>query len=608
MEAYLDQTKDSLKEYGISINLTEDNFEEELDKLIDTTPYAAMKDALKETKDQLKDLKKYKDGIAEYTDGVEELDDSVEEALENFDFELSNLTMFLKQADNPRIFATKNDKIVDIEVGMVAGVIVFILLAYVISVFVVHSIESESSIIGTLYSMGVTKNDLLVHYITLPVVVTFIGGLAGVLAASTGVLAPTIAESSYAYFSIPVFTFSVPSYLWVFSVAVPPLIAAVVNVLVIRGKLNRTALSLIRNENKQKGIKKINLRGMQFVTAFRIRQMLRELRSTLAVVLGMFLSLLVFMIAVDCYVLCTNIAQDYENDTKFEYMYNLKYPEENAPSDAEEAYAYTCKKATMGFNFDVTILGLKKDSSYFDVSTTKSKVDVIISSAFAEKFGLHKGDDFIVTDEDKELKYAFRIEEITSYSSGFFIFMDIDEMRDMMGKSDEYYNVLLSDHKLDIDPGRVYSITSREDIVNGSSVFTSLMMPMIYVISFASVLIFCLVMYLMMKVMIDRSAYNISLIKVFGYRRKEIKKLYLDGNFYIIALGALICLPLSKHIMNNLFPFMISNVSCGLNVDTPFLFYVVAYVSILALYFVINAVLVRRLNRFTPAEVLKNRE
>ena len=62
-----------------------------------------------------------------------------------------------------------------------------------------------------------------------------------------------------------------------------------------------------------------------------------------------------------------------------------------------------------------------------------------------------------------------------------------------------------------------------------------------------------------MKVMIDRSAYNISLIKVFGYKRKEIRKLYLDGNFYVVAIGALICLPLSKYIMNKLFPFMISN-------------------------------------------------
>ena len=621
-DAYLEQTSGALKDYGMDGELTESNYENKLDSLIETNDSAMMRAVLEDAKNQLSDLQDYKDGLAEYTDGVdelhdgledmsdgvEELDESVDDALEEFDFELSNLTSFIKYEDNPRIFATKNDKIVDIEVGIIAGVIIFILLAYVISVFVVHSIESESSIIGTLYSMGVTKNDLLLHYITLPVVVSFIAGLTGVLVAATGVMAPMIAESSYAYFSIPVFSFKIPAYLWVYSVVVPPVIAIIVNVLVIRSKLNKTALSLIRNEVKQKGVKKVNLKNMNFVSAFRLRQMLREIRSTLAVVLGMFLSLLIFMLSVNCYVLCSNLAKDYENDTKFEYMYTLKYPEKEAPEDAEAAYMYTCKKFTMGYNFDVTILGIDDDNPYFDVETEDSKMDVVVSSAFAEKFRLRKGEEFTLTDEDKDIKYAFSVKEITKYSSGFYIFMDIDIMREMMGESSDYYNALFSDKEISIDPGRVYSTTTREDIVKGASVFTDLMMPMVYTISFASAAIFCVVMYLMMKVMIDRSAYNISLIKVFGFNRKEIKKLYLDGNFYIIAIGALICIPLSKLIMNKMFPFMISNVTCGLNVKAPFIYFVVIYLVIIVLYLVINNLLVRRLNKFTPAEVLKNRE
>ena len=621
-DTYLEQTSTALAGYGIDVDLTENNFEKKLDEIIEVSEDPTLIAALEDTQDQLKELKDFKDGLNDYTDGVDELydglsdmsdgvgdlDESVNDALNEFDFELSNLTIFLKQSDNPRIYATKSDKVVDIEVGIIAGSIIFVLLAYVISVFVVHSIESESSIIGTLYSMGVTKNDLMLHYVTLPVVVTFVSGLIGALVASTGILVPMVAASSYSYFSIPEFSFKVPSYLWVYSVVCPPLIAVIVNVLVIRSKLNRPALSLIRNEQKQKGIKKINLKGFGFVSAFRLRQMLREMRSTLAVVFGMFLSILIFMIGVNCYVLCTNIVDDYTNDTKFEYMYTLKYPEEIPPEGAETAYAYTCKKAAMGYNFDVTILGIDDDSPYFDVKPSDSKVDIYVSSAMAEKFDLSVGEEFVVSDEDKELKYAFTVKDIVKYSSGFYIFMDIDTMRDMMGESNDYYNVIFSDKKVDIDPGRLYSTTTKSDIVKGTSVFTELMMPLIYILSFSSAIILCVVMYLMMKVMIDRSAYNISLIKVFGYKRKEVRKLYLDGNFYVIAIGALICIPLAKILMNSLFPFMIPNVACGMNVEAPKIFYVVSYLVVIALFFVINALLVRRLNKFTPAEVLKNRE
>lgn len=622
-DSYLDSTSAALAGYGMDVDLTEKNYVRELNDLIEKSPSEALADSLKDTLEQLNDLKDYKDGIKEYTDGVEELydgtdemsdgvkdlDEAVDDMLEEFDFSLSNMTSFLKRADNPRIFATKNDKMVDIEVGIIAGVIIFILLAYVISVFVVHSIERESSIIGTLYSMGVTKKDLMLHYVSLPVVVTFIAGLVGLLVASTGIMAPTIAESSYLYFSIPQFTFSVPEYLYVYSLVCPPLMAVIVNVLVINSKLNRTALSLIRNEVKQKKKNnKISLKKMNFVSAFRIRQMLREMRSTLAVVMGMFLSLLIFMMAVNCYSLCNNIATDYANDTKYKYMYTLKYPEEDVPEGGEAAYAYTCKKSTLGFSFDVTILGIDNDNKYFDVKPDKSRTDVVISNALAEKFDLSVGDEFVVTDEDKEMKYAFSVRDITQYSASFFIFMDIDEMRDMMGESDNYYNVLFSDKELDIDPGRLYTTTSSDEVIKGTSVFTDLMMPMIYTLGSTSAIVFCVVMYLMMKVMIDRSAQNISLIKVFGYRRKEIRKLYLDGNFYMIALGALIAIPLSKKIMDLMFPMMIPNVACGLNLKTPLYFYCILYAVILILYFAINAVLVKRLDKYSPAEILKNRE
>ncbi len=621
-DSYLEQTSDALNKSGYNVTLNEDNYEEELDNIINTCDSSVMRLSLKNAKKKLDELKKYKDGIKEYTNGVKELSDGTDEmaegvndldkavndTLSEFDFGLTNMTSFLVQADNPRIYATKNDKLVDIEVGVFAGFVLFILLSYVISVFVVHSIESESSIIGTLYSMGVTKNDLLLHYITLPVVVSFVAGLVGLLIASTGVMAPMIAESSYQYFSIPEFSFYVPAYLIVYSVVVPPVVAIIVNVLVINNKLNRTPLSLIRNEVKQAKNKNINLKNMNFISAFRIRQMFKEVRSTLAVVFGMFLSLLIFMIGVNCFILCNNIAKDYANDTKFEYMYTLKYPEKEPPKDAEPAYAYSCKKKTMGYNFDVTVLGIDDDNPYFDVETRKSKVDVVVSSAFAEKFKIKKGEEVVVSDEDKEVKYAFKVSDIVKYSSGFYIFMDIDEMRDMMGEADDYYNVLFADKEIDINPGRLYSTTSRADVVKGSEVFTSLMMPMIYTLSFASIIIFILVLYLMMKVMIDRSSQNISLIKVFGYKRKEVKKLYLDGNMYIIAAGALIVIPLAKLIMNELFPFMVSNVACGLNIKAPIIFFVCVYVVILGLYFLVNAFLVRRLDKYSLAEILKNRE
>lgn len=44
------------------------------------------------------------------------------------------------------------------------------------------------------------------------------------------------------------------------------------------------------------------------------------------------------------------------------------------------------------------------------------------------------------------------------------------------------------------------------------------------------------------------------------------------------------------------------------SVKTPVLFFVIVYVVILAFYFLINGILVKRLDRYSPAEIIKNRE
>ena len=226
----------------------------------------------------------------------------------------------------------------------------------------------------------------------------------------------------------------------------------------------------------------------------------------------------------------------------------------------------------------------------------------------AQKYNLSKGDKLILSDEEDEIDYAFTVEGITQFSTGLYAFMDINSMRELFHKEDNYYNVVFSDKKLDIDSEILYATTSKEDISKSSDVFTNLMMPMIYTLAGVSALIFCIVMYLMMKVMIDRSSFSISLIKIFGYRRDEINKLYLNGNFYIVALGAAICIPLAKKLMDAMYPIMISNIACGMNLSFTWKLYLGIYVVVIVLYFLINKLLVRRMDKMIPADILKNKE
>jgi len=612
MKVYLSEAHTELLHQGINETVTEENYAQLLDDA-----------GLSEMRENLDTIKEFKDGIHEYTDGVnsayigsDELRDGVRELKSQtdkklddlFTFELDNLTAFTKASENPRIGAASGDVVMNKDVGMLAGVIILILFTYVISVFVIHQIEQESSVIGALYALGVKKNQLLAHYLTLPTIITFIGGLLGAIAGFSKWGMDYQLKDTYVYYSTPTFEPVYPAYLLIYSIIMPAVVCMIVNFVVINQKLSQTALSLIKNEQKSSNYRQIQLHTQKFTRLFQIRQMIRESRSALTITFGMFVCLLILVLGINCYILCDNLMKDTERDMKFSYMYLLKYPEKRVPKDGTPAYIESLKKSEFGYTLDISVIGIESGNPYFEAVPPKSKSHIIIGDAVAQKYRLSVGDIFTLRDDANETDYSFTVDGIVNYSVSLSVFMNIDSMRELFGEDEDYYNVVYSDKALDIDEGRLYSITTKEDIEKGSKVFIDLMKPMFSVMIIVSVLILCVVMYLMMGVMIDRSMFGISLMKIFGYRSNEIRQLYLNGNFMIVVISALICIPSSKWMMDAVYPTFIANVGCGMNIAYPFSLYAVIFLSILFIYFVVNQMLIGKIKKITPAEVLKNRE
>lgn len=592
-----DDVKDALEDIKVDTDRIDDEYFQEY--------WDRTGAAINDFKDGIKDLKS---GANELADGVAELKKETDSFLKDYDTDLANITSFVTSDDNPRTGGAADDQQINVQAGYFFGVLLMLLFTYVISVFVVHGIEKESSVIGALYALGVKRRDLMMHYLTLPVIVTTVAGIIGFLIGISNVGIPVQMADAYAYYSIPAMDVKIPPILIVYGIVMPPLTAIVVNYFVIRKKLSQTALSLIKNEVKQPKGSNVDLGDMGFVGRFRVRQMLREMRTGLTVVIGMFIALICLMLSLNTATFCSKVKKQNVEDTHYEYMYTYKYPTENPPEGGEAAYAKTLKKEVYGYNWDVTVLGLSKNTKYFDVDLKDGKNRVAISSSFAEKYCYSVGDEIVLHDEENDIDYGFTVDSVTQYTPAFYVFMTIDDARELFGAGSDEYNVVFSDKDLEVDPARLYATTTKSDIESAAGIFADQMRSMVVMIVIISTLIFVVVMYLMMKVMIDRSAFSISLIKVFGFRTKEIRKLYLDGNFFIIAIGAAICLPLAKLIMSAVYPSLVSNVNCGVKLTFAPWLWAALYGGILVLYFIINRVLVGRLNKIVPAEVLKNRE
>ncbi|MBR3057096.1 MAG: ABC transporter permease [Clostridiales bacterium] len=522
--------------------------------------------------------------------------------------QIEGLTSFVTYADNIRIEGAAGDVIMDKKVGLIAGVIVLFLFAYVISVFVVHQIEREQPVIGALYALGVKKRNLLAHYVILPTVTALMGGLLGLLAGFSPLGVGFMGRTHYEYFSIPQFPIVYAPYLIIYGAVLPAFICLIVNLWTVNRKLSKTALSLLRNEQTAGSYKQVNLKCKKFTVLFSIRQLLREKRSAITIVVGMLITFMIISLGINTYVLCSSVKDKNTEDTKYEYMYLYKFPDEKAPEGGEATFVKNLSIDCLGYTLDVSVIGIDGESRFFDAHPEAGKSKCVINRSMVQRYGYKVGDKIILTDSVEDMDYCFTVTGISEYSVGFTVFMDTASMRELFGEKEDYFNAVYSDTALSIEKSRLYSVTSKQDIEKSSSIFLETMAPLTVTLLSAGSVIFMVVMYLMLAVMIDRSTMGISLIKIFGYRPGEIRKLYLNGNFYVVLIGGILAFPIAKKIIDAIYPNFIANVACSMNLSYSWYLYLLIAAGVILIYFVVSSLLVGKIKRISPAEILKNRE
>ncbi len=556
------------------------------------------KDGYRKLKDDLPDkVETYTYAYRLGNETSEELKDRIE-----------GLTSFVTYADNIRIEGAAGDVIMDKKVGLIAGVIVLFLFAYVISVFVVHQIEREQPVIGALYALGVKKRNLLAHYVILPTVTALMGGLLGLLAGFSPLGVGFMGRTHYEYFSIPQFPIVYAPYLIIYGAVLPAFICLIVNLWTVNRKLSKTALSLLRNEQTAGSYKQVNLKCKKFTVLFSIRQLLREKRSAITIVVGMLITFMIISLGINTYVLCSSVKDKNTEDTKYEYMYLYKFPDEKAPEGGEATFVKNLSIDCLGYTLDVSVIGIDGESRFFDAHPEAGKSKCVINRSMVQRYGYKVGDKIILTDSVEDMDYCFTVTGISEYSVGFTVFMDTASMRELFGEKEDYFNAVYSDTVLSIEESRLYSVTSKQDIEKSSSIFLETMAPLTVTLLSAGSVIFMVVMYLMLAVMIDRSTMGISLIKIFGYRPGEIRKLYLNGNFYVVLIGGILAFPIAKKIIDTIYPNFIANVACSMNLSYSWYLYLLIAAGVILIYFVVSSLLVGKIKRISPAEILKNRE
>lgn len=517
---------------------------------------------------------------------------------------------FVAEPDNQAIHFSGDDIGSDTSMMITLLYIVIAIMAFVFAVTTSNTIEKESAVIGTLRASGYTRGELLRHYLLLPVVVTLIGAVLGNILGYT-VFKDVIAEIYYGSYSLGPYVTLWNGYTFVITTVVPCIIMVIVNIFILSKKLSLSPLKFLRRDLSKKEKKKVaKLPDFSFMTRFRLRVIFQNKSSYIVLFMGILFSNLILMFSLMLPPLLDNFKAEVIDNMICDYQYILKVPAETK-TDGAEKYAVT----TLETDFEnsdtaeeITVFGVDKDSKYVDAGFV-DRNSIYVSEGVLEKFGLKVGDNLNLKTKYDDNTYRFTISGTYKYPASLAVFMDIENFRNEFDKPDNYFSGYFSDKEItDVEDDYIASEITQKDLTVISDQMTDSMGGMFPLVTAFSVLLYMMLVYLLSKIIIEKNANSVSIVKILGYQNGEITRLYILSTAIVAILSVIISLPVCYLLMKWIYGVLISSFSGWLTFYIEPMVYVKMFFFGIVAYAVVGALQFLKIKKIPMEEALKNAE
>lgn len=567
------------------------------------------------------------------------------------------LEEFVPRYTNQAIIFTGDDMGGDRAMVIVLLYIIIVIMAFVFAITTSNTIRKEANVIGTLRASGYTRGELIRHYMAAPVFVTFIGAIVGnVLGYTVG--KDYCAGMYYGSYSLPTYVTIWNAEAFLLTTVVPILIMLVVNYVLLWYKLKLSPLKFLRRDlsrRKQKHAMPLN-EHLGFFHRFRIRVILQNMSNYVVLFVGIIFANMLLLFGLMLPSVLDHYQVEMENGMLSKYQYMLQMPAsmaggdskleqmvsmlmfsqavETENPDAEKFSAYSLNTMPGKYKSEEIILyGVENNSKYINIkwkttdsksktnvenvdSTSKTNAqkksipEVYLSSGYAQKFSLKKGDTITLKEKYENKKYKFKVAGVYDYVGSLSIFMPMDELNETFDLDKDSFSGYFSDSEItDIDEKYIGSTIDIEDLTKISRQLDVSMGSMMNLMDGFAVIIFLVLIYLLSKIIIEKNAQSISMAKILGYTNGEISRLYIMSTSIVVVLFILISLPLELNIMKILFwEMMMTSITGWITFYVEPKIFVEMFIIGVAAYAVVAAFEYRRIRRVPMDEALKNVE
>lgn len=513
---------------------------------------------------------------------------------------------FIPRYQNQAINFTGEDIGSDTEMMKWFEYIVIVILAFIFAVTISNTLTKEASVIGTLRASGYTKRELLIHYISLPVIVTFVASIVGNILGYT-YFKDMGAQLYYDSYSLTKYETIWNADAFVLTTVVPLIIMLVVNLLVVNNKLKLSPLRFLRHDlSRSRRKKAVKLPHWKFMTRFKTRVILQNIPGYVVMLIGIYFAQVLMMFGLMLNPLLEHYQDDVLDNMLAAHQYVLDSQVETSV-DSAETYCVKTLKTTGDIDDEIMVYGIHEDSRYFPKKLKDG--DVLVSDGYADKYRLSDGDEIKLKENYGDDIYKFKLTGSVKYPSTLAIFMTEDDFRQTFGLDEGYFTGYFSDEELTDISDHVVSEITKDDLIKVSRQLKKSIGSMFYIVIAFSLLMFMLLVYLLTKLIVERNTISISMVKILGYDGREIGKLYLSSTTIMVAVVTVIDILLSYVSLKVIYRAMLTEMLSGwLPIYMAPWIFPLMFVLSFACYLVIALMQMKKIKKIPMDEALKNVE
>ncbi len=489
----------------------------------------------------------------------------------------------------------------------------------VITIIIAQIIRKEKMQLGLLKALGFSKNKIIKPYIKLLgiycLTMLVIGLIVGVF------LAPMMISFISGFYILPTIEIAYTLSGVIIAVILPLFIILACSYILMNIMLRQEALEMINPQEKKLNIVVKTLSKKNSKDVRRKFKVMTTFSSLPKVSMYLFTIVAVSYMMLNAFSVQSNIKLMTESISYNEFEQSAYvnpavtdidalFDEISVNSEAEKAIELEVTVEDVG---ETKLLGLDNSSTLYEVVDNKgnslssniSGNEVIISYGYHRINGVDVGDKIVINlSVDKTIEVVVKDIAASHYVSET-IFINRETLSNELTGSTNYYNKVFTNEFASLDDSTKFiGLITKDELIEMNEKMVGVKSAQFYAMIIFSFIFGCALLYIIISLIIEENFYNISLLKVLGFNRKEVNSIVLNGMFLLTILLFMISIPVALSLIKSSEQAMIEMGSFSPMTIKP-IHILISLVLVVIVFVIVAKSASRKINKISLQESLK---